>query len=72
MTEYFEISRISRRFSDLKQRSFLTIFRQLSDNKSESKAAPAGLEPSFFRDATRNSTTAPHSLYIVEGSSVLC
>jgi hypothetical protein len=70
MTEYFETSGIFRRFSDLTRKRFPTIFRQLSDIKSESKVELPGREPPFFRIAIRYFTTAPRSHYNFLGSSV--
>jgi hypothetical protein len=64
LTENFEIGGIFQRVFVLTRRSFPTIFRQLSDNKSKSKAAVPGLDPMSSRITTCYSTTAPHSLYM--------
>jgi hypothetical protein len=66
LTEHFEIGRIFQRVFVLMRRSFPTIFRQLSDNKSKSKPALPGLDPTSSRITTCYSTTAPHSLYIFD------
>jgi hypothetical protein len=59
LTEHFEIGGIFQRVFVLTRRSFPTIFRQLSDNKSKSKAALPGHDPLSSRITTWYSTTAP-------------